>query len=186
MPVNLTLCSSSQWEKYLRALTSANMVPESLSHTEDSSSWKRPPELVGNYIALSHKWIGSKLHSYTNWLKRKLLSCQARALHGFYELPWFIFSGEGSEQELSPQLLGSSWRITCWSFIARRTFHNNSIKDLIEHLNTKCVFLLSYQACNVVLINQLDFSGFYSECPFHVGLGITEIQNIATYKTKSF
>lgn len=41
------------------------------------------------------------------------------------------------------------------------------------HLHTKCTFLISYyQACDVVLLNQLDFSGLYYESPFHVSLGV--------------
>lgn len=64
--------------------------------------------------------------------------------------------------------------------------HNNNIKDLVEHLNTKCAFLIFYyQVCDTVLLNQLDFSALYYECPFHVNFGIIEIHNIATYKILS-
>lgn len=64
--------------------------------------------------------------------------------------------------------------------------HNNNSKDLIEHLNTKCAFSISYyQVCDVVLLNQLDFSALYHECSFRVNLGIIEIHNIATYKIPS-
>lgn len=51
--------------------------------------------------------------------------------------------------------------------------HNNNSKDLIEHLNTKCAFLISYyQVCDMVLLNQLDFSALYYECSFRVNLGL--------------
>lgn len=61
--------------------------------------------------------------------------------------------------------------------------HNNNIKDLTEHLSTKCAFLISYyQVCDVVLLNQLDFSALYYECPFRVNLGIIELQKIAIDK----
>lgn len=150
-----------------------------------ASFWGRLWELSGNYIDLFHKWVSSKLDFYTNWLKGKLLNCQARAFHGFYKLPWFIFPREKAEQESFLPLLRNYWRITHQSIRARRIIHSNSLKNLIEYLNTKCAFLISYyQAYDVVLLNQLNFSGLYYECPFQVSLGIIEIQNIPTYKTK--
>ena len=94
--VNLALRSITQWKKHLRTSPLHNMAPASLLYLEDNSFWGRPQELSGNYTDFFHKWIGSKLDSYSNWLKGKLLNCQARAHHGFYGLPWFIFPGEGS------------------------------------------------------------------------------------------
>lgn len=47
--------------------------------------------------------------------------------------------------------------------------HNNSLKDWIEHLNTKCAFPITYnQEYDVVLLKQLDISGSYYKCLFHV------------------
>lgn len=133
----------------------------------------RPQEIT---LTFFHKWIGSKLDSYINWLKEKLLNCQARALHGFYELPWFMFPGEGSEQESFPPLLKSSWRITHWCIRTWGIINNNGTKGQIEHLNPKYKFLISgsdYQACHVVLLHQLDFSAILNVIS-SVSLGITK------------
>lgn len=111
------------------------------------------------------KWIGSKLDSYTNWLKGKLLNCQARARSGFYELAWFIFPGKGSERESFPLLLGSFQRTRHWSIRVEMIHHG----DQTERPNIKHILLISnsdYPTQYVVFLKPLGLSGKYWKCHF--------------------
>lgn len=182
--VNQAVCSSSVGKCH-RALTLPNVVPASLSNMEDNSFWGRPLELSGNYTDLFHKWIDSKLDFYTNWLKGKLLNCQARALHSVYELPWFIFPREGPEKKSFPSLLRSSWRITHGSIRARRTIPNNSIEDLIEYLTQMCILDILLSSMQFGFAKSIWFLWFVLWVSFSCEL-IIEILNIPTYRTKSF
>lgn len=102
---------------------------------------------------------GLKIRSLYQLTKGKAIKLSGKSLHGFYELPWFIFLREGSEQESFPWLLRSSWRITQWSIRARKMIHYNNTRDLTGHLNIKHASLISfYQVYDVVLLNQLDFA----------------------------